>query len=229
MNPGLTFIGGAGLGAGAMYLLDPAMGRQRRALMRDQLVRMLSTSGPAMGAQVRYLRNQARGVAAEPRSRAGSVNVADAVLAARVRSRLAQVTPHADTIDVTARQGFVTLAGSVPAAEVDRLLAQVSAVPGVTGVENRMQVHAGAGEISRQGAEHRTVLRQDRWPLRARLLTGLAAISVMAYGIARRDRAGAALGTLGAGLLVRDLVAFLPNYRPGQEGWGVSHIGRRAS
>ena len=34
-----ALIGGAGLGAGLMYLLDPDRGKRRRALVRDQAAR----------------------------------------------------------------------------------------------------------------------------------------------------------------------------------------------
>jgi hypothetical protein len=40
MKQGLTLLGGIGLGAGLMYLLDPILGKRRRAQLRDQAVHL---------------------------------------------------------------------------------------------------------------------------------------------------------------------------------------------
>src|SRR5687768_7198497 len=37
MNKGIALLGGLGLGAGLMYFFDPALGRRRRVVARDQL------------------------------------------------------------------------------------------------------------------------------------------------------------------------------------------------
>jgi len=39
MNKAITWLYGAGIGAGLMYVFDPERGRRRRALARDQIVR----------------------------------------------------------------------------------------------------------------------------------------------------------------------------------------------
>ena len=60
----------AGLGVGAliMYMLDPADGRRRRALARDQVTHLVTEAEKTMGAKARHWTNRARGVAAETKS-----------------------------------------------------------------------------------------------------------------------------------------------------------------
>ena len=67
-NP-LTLLGGVGLGAGLMYLLDPDGGRRRRALARDKAVHGLKVSGKALRGKSIDLGNRTRGLVAKTRSR----------------------------------------------------------------------------------------------------------------------------------------------------------------
>ena len=139
MSGGLTLIGGIGFGAGLMYLLDPHGGRRRRALVRDQVAHVLYLAGD--------LSQRVQGFVAELSSRLSSQPVPDAVLVARVRSKIGHVTPHPSSIEVTVDHGHVTLRGPILAHEVDDLLAAVSAVRGVTAVGNQLEVHEQAGEV----------------------------------------------------------------------------------
>jgi hypothetical protein len=59
---------GAGIGALIMYMLDPAQGRRRRALARDQVTHFVTEAEKTMGAKARHWTNRARGVAAETKS-----------------------------------------------------------------------------------------------------------------------------------------------------------------
>src|SRR4051812_29254487 len=64
----LRLIGAAGLGAALMYFYDPASGRRRRALVRDQLVHAgleMSDRGEAIAKDVA---NRAQGLAIETRA-----------------------------------------------------------------------------------------------------------------------------------------------------------------
>jgi len=67
-NP-LTLLGGLGLGAGLMYLLDPDGGRRRRALARDKAVHGLKVSGKALRKTSVDVGNRTRGLVAEAGSR----------------------------------------------------------------------------------------------------------------------------------------------------------------
>jgi hypothetical protein len=64
MSETLSFLAGAGLGAGLMYMLDPDTGRRRRALARDKAVRLAHEAEDAAEVVARDATNRARGLAA---------------------------------------------------------------------------------------------------------------------------------------------------------------------
>jgi hypothetical protein len=57
-------LAGAGIGAGLMYLLDPQLGRRRRALARDKAVSLAHQAQEAAEVVGRDMSNRARGLAA---------------------------------------------------------------------------------------------------------------------------------------------------------------------
>ena len=71
LTRGLLVLGGIGIGAGIMYLLDPDRGRTRRAHLKDQAVGRASDAGHAIGSKARDIRNRAQGVVAESKSLLG--------------------------------------------------------------------------------------------------------------------------------------------------------------
>ena len=56
-----VLLGGIGVGAALMYLLDPERGRTRRARLSDQVTSKANRFGDAAAAQARDLRNRAQG------------------------------------------------------------------------------------------------------------------------------------------------------------------------
>jgi hypothetical protein len=63
-----ALVGGIGIGAALMYVLDPERGKRRRAMARDKAVAMANKTGRAFAKTSRDLNNRAKGVAAEFRS-----------------------------------------------------------------------------------------------------------------------------------------------------------------
>ena len=61
----MSLCAGMGLGAGLMYFLDPEVGRRRRALCRDQLVRATHQIEAGIEKALKDARNRAQGLAAE--------------------------------------------------------------------------------------------------------------------------------------------------------------------
>lgn len=139
----LALLGGVGLGAGLMYLLDPAGGRRRRAVARDKTVHGLKVSGKALRKTSVDMGNRTRGLVARAGShlRKGDAEVADdAVLSERVRSCLGRFVSHPSAIQVGAEDGRIILSGQVPISELDTLLSKVQKVKGVQEVESRLEV-----------------------------------------------------------------------------------------
>ena len=213
MNRSMSMIGGAGIGAGLMYLLDPDRGKRRRALVRDQAIRSARKARQAAQGTARDARNRAQGMVASMTARVSpETSLTDEILVERVRSKLGMLVRHPRSIEVTARLGTVILSGPVLADEVDSLLALVSKIPGVTQVDNRLDIHEEAGDVpGLQGGPARRPrgdvfeLMQSNWSPAARFLAGAAGGIAVIYGVRQRTAAGAGLAALGIGLLARGL------------------------
>jgi hypothetical protein len=195
-----------GLGAGLMYYFDPSRGRSRRARARDRIVHYLHEIEHEAEITSRDLANRTQGLIARSRSLAAHNGATDGVIAARVRSRLGHVISHPHTIEVTVRGHRVTLSGPILAEEVPRLLSAVKAVPGVIGVEDRLQAYERPGEHpalrgGRPRRPRRLELRPQAWSPTTRLLAGTA-LGLAALRLAGRGGlAGLAIGALGVGLI----------------------------
>lgn len=209
-NRGLGLLGGVGIGAGLMFLLDPQQGRRRRALIRDKLNRFANELPDAADVISRDLRNRARGLVAETRPRLGRGPLNDRVLCERVRSRMGRAVSHPGAVEVSATGGRLTLSGRILANDVGRLMRYVWAVPGVRDVENRLEIHQSAGNVSDlQGESKRTGARweisQENWSPAMRLAVGTAGAGLIGYGLSRQAPEACLWGTLGLCLLARAL------------------------
>jgi hypothetical protein len=144
------FFSGLAVGAGLMYLLDPDRGTRRRALLRDQAVHGAHEFGDfreRVAGKSQDLRNRARGTLAEASGRLRREDVDDAVLEARVRSRIGRAVTNPGAIEVAVANGCVTLSGPALEPEVATLLSHASSVRGVREVENRLDGHAEARQV----------------------------------------------------------------------------------
>lgn len=129
---------GIGLGAGLMYLLDPDRGKRRRALIRDRARHASNVANREVTKRISDLRNRAYGFAKQTESLFCTKEVSDGRLAGQIRSKLGRVTsrPHAVRTDV--ENGKVTLSGPIGAAEVSHLISEITSIPGVVGVETKL-------------------------------------------------------------------------------------------
>jgi hypothetical protein len=208
MDQTLRTLACVGLGAGLMYLLDPVRGRRRRAIARDQFIRLAHEARDAADVAARDAANRARGAWAEARSAVAEEAPDDRTLTARVRSRLGRCVSHPRAVAVTADHGRVTLSGPILAREVEGLLACVAGVPSVRAVDDRLEVHQEAGNHpSLQGGVPRTGARgelfQENWSPTLRVLAGTAGLGLMGNCLAQRDLVSCLLGTVGFGLFLR--------------------------
>jgi len=208
MNKPMRFFQGAALGAGLMYLLDPDRGKRRRSMLRDACVRLSNETQDALDVTRRDLTNRLHGFKAEINSlfqRSASAPPDDDQLLARIRSHLGRVASHPRALEIECHDGRVVLRGPVLAAEAQRIFDCVRSVRGVQHVENQMEMHEEAGNISalqggiaRPGAQWD--IMQDRWSPSTRMLVGAGAASLLACASGRAAAVGA-LGILGVSLM----------------------------
>ena len=204
-NNALSWIGPLSLGAALMYLLDPADGRRRRAIIRDKSVRLARETSEGAAGIATDLQNRAIGVASELRGQLDTGPVDDAVLAARVRSAIGRVCTHPGSIAVSSVEGIVELNGPVLAHEHDAVLRAVDTVRGVVEVITHMTQHESADSVpglQGDGSLPTGAWSDGQWSS-TRLLGVLGAAGLLAYGIKRRDVAGGLVAAAGAGLLAR--------------------------
>lgn len=158
MNYTNTFIAGALLGAGIMYLLDPDRGPRRRALVRDKLEHGGRKLAERAEGKAEHVRNKAKGLAHDAREvlRDDEDQLDDATLEARVRAALGREVSNPGAIHVTAYGGRITITGKALASEVDSVVRTILAVRGVGRVDNFLEVHESAEGVSAlQGAASR--------------------------------------------------------------------------
>lgn len=228
MNSKASVLGGVGLGAGLMYLLDPDRGRRRRALARDRLSSQVGDTEAFFGKTVRDASNRTRGLLARARSRVRpSGPVTDEVLAERVRSKLGRYVSHPGAIQVEVHRGWVVLSGPILTHERDDLLDAVASVPGVQRVENELEMHERPDDVpALQGDGRRTgetsELAQERWSPAIRFAAGTVGAAMTVAGVQRMGFLGAATAATGVGLLARGVAN-----RPMRRITGVG-AGRRA-
>ena len=207
-NEMTTILGGVGLGAALMYVLDPERGKRRRARVRDKLVSASNKTADALGTTARDMRNRAHALDVS-RLFGSDSETSDQKLVARVRSKLGRVVSHPHAINVTANEGHVTLNGPILTHEVDDLLKAVSKVSGVNEIENQLEEHKQPDISALQGGKPRPGDRfeflQENWSPAARVVAGATGGALTVYGFGRRDPLHIVLGTLGAGLLLRGL------------------------
>lgn len=225
----ITLLGAAVLGAAGMYFSDPMRGRRRRALLQDQMRHLRATTARGADVTARDLSNRLTGMQARLRrllSRRSAIADDDLVVA-RVRAKLGRVVSHPHAIEVAAQQGQVSLRGPVLAHETDNLLRAVRAVPGVIGIDDRLQAYKRqSGVSSLQGGSARAAMRsafmQENWTpaLRGAALAGSGALAVL--GLMRRQPAALALVAAGVTLAARAL-----SNRPVRRLTGY-HAGNRA-
>lgn len=150
-NNWLTFIVGAGVGAGLMYYFDPRCGRRRRSMARERMVAVGHRTSRYLDRTWKHTRNRMRGMMAETAARMRQEETSDEVLVNRVRSKMGRVVKSPSAIEVCVHEGCVELKGEVRAAEVEELIATVRNVPGVATVKNHLDIYTHTG--SQGGAE----------------------------------------------------------------------------
>jgi hypothetical protein len=227
MNCTQSLAAGIGVGALAMYLLDPDRGNRRRAILGDKIISTVHDTADVLEDAITDARNRGYGLIAEVKGRfRHDEDIPEQKLVARIRSRMGRVISHPHSVHVTCENGCVTLTGSILKSEVPRLLSVIEGIPGVQDVECRLSVSETRGNVpGLQGGvprEETFEFLQSNWSPAARLLAGTLGGALAVTGSARRDGFGGVLALSGLALLVRsitnmDLARLV--------GTGVAHLG----
>ena len=153
---GLGTAGAFGLGAGLMFLWDPARGRARRARIRDKAVKAVHEIEDAARGRTLDAAHRAAGAVAEARAALRPERADDDVIAERVRSKIGRMVAHPHELETRVENGCVVLSGRVSTGELPEVLARVRMVRGVRGLENRLETYQGpAVPVARR--------RLERW------------------------------------------------------------------
>jgi BON domain len=177
-----TVLVGAAAGSALMFMLDPNNGRRRRALVRDKVVRAGHKSREGLDATARDVANRASGIAATARSRWSDEPPDEAVLDARVRSKLGRASSHPRAIEVEVHGGDVTLRGPVLAWEADDVLAAVRGVRGVGNIHDQLQRHETADSVPALQGQGRAPgssvdILQSNWTPATRAMVGVTLLA----------------------------------------------------
>ena len=185
------------LGAGMMYVLDPARGRTRRAKLLDKAASLYNDSAYYAGKIQRDLQNRATGALAGAKAKLKheEEELPDQKLEARVRTSLGRATSHAHAIRVRAENGCVVLEGNVLATERRHVLSSVRSVPGVKEVKNNLRAHAAAENFpdlqrGMQRQRQRFEFMQSHWSPTTRLLASAIGGGLILYGMRSRTPRG---------------------------------------
>lgn len=218
ITPALAIGAAFAAGAIAMYMLDPARGRRRRAVLRDKTIHYAKAAKDRFGKTARYTRAKATGLISETRSMLhGDDHASDPQVRERVRSALGRVVSHPHSIEVEVERGVVTLRGPILAHEIKPLITTTLRVKGVERVINRLEPHESRGRtpalqggVGRRG--RRVGMMQDFWSPSTRLLGVLGGGALLAVAALRRDLPSVAGGTVGLALAARS-VSNIPTRR----------------
>jgi CBS domain-containing protein/osmotically-inducible protein OsmY len=148
-----------GLGAGSLlgYLLDPRLGRRRRAVARDR-ARRTAHQVKLDAIKVEHdLLNRAHGLAARLRAMTQPEQASDEVVSERVRAALGRACSRASAIEVSVLDGRATLCGTILEREYVPVMRAVARVRGVGSIEDQLDRHVtpdGSYALRHDGTPH---------------------------------------------------------------------------
>jgi uncharacterized membrane protein len=213
-----------GLGAGAMYWLDPATGRRRRARLGQQAMHGAREVSGGASRAARDLTHRGEGALHWASTIWRPRAAPDEVVVERVRARLGRVIAHPAGVEVSSHEGVVQLRGAIRRAELKRVLGAVGGVRGVRRVENALELRdddrrGGAprpaapgapspGTTAAVAADERALAVHDgaeRWSPARRLLGVATGVGMVMKGVRRGGIFGLGSTATGVGMILRSL------------------------
>ena len=203
MNRVVTTVGAGMMGAGLVYVLDPRLGRRRRAMLRDKGVHFFKMIGRGAKITGRDIGHRFQGVISKGLRVFRKRSIIDNVLLQRVRAELGRTTTNPSGIKVNAMNGEVTLSGSVLQHEYRPLLKRIQKVAGVRYVVDRLTPRLPISESSFDESEPTS--RTGHWTPAKRAFAITAGVGAFLFGARERNRAGAVIAGAGASLIARSI------------------------
>lgn len=134
----LTLAAAASVGAGVMYLYDPNRGRARRRKLIDETSGILHRDEHWFRKHGKDLMNRIQGAVSQTSAALRpEEEVADNVLAERVRSRMGHLIEHPHDVKIDVARGSVVLKGDLSRRDRAILHREIEAIPGVTRIDDR--------------------------------------------------------------------------------------------
>lgn len=141
-------VKGIGLGVAAAYLLDPKLGRSRRAQLRDGVLDLVSNVERQAKSGWQDLANRGKSLVDEAQSRLMGNEADEKELARGIDSRIGHYISRPDLVNVSVRGKRAKLSGKVLSTEINDLVAAVMSLPGVKAVDQRVDVYDNIAELS---------------------------------------------------------------------------------
>ena len=203
MNKQVIAIGTGLAGAGLMYLLDPTLGRRRRALFMDKTGRYSRAVGRGLETTAKDFGNRIQGLVAGGKRAFAQEMVPDNVLIERVRAELGRTVSHPSSIVIHADDGHITLSGPLLRHERDRLIRRIRKVRGVRSIGDQLDLHTDSG--TEPGLQGQPGTPTGRWPPAKRALAIGTGLGALLMGSRWRHLPGTALACAGATLMTRGI------------------------
>jgi hypothetical protein len=145
-------VKGIGLGVAAAYLMDPKLGRSRRAKLRDGVLDLVSNVERQAKSGWHDLANRGKSLIDEAQSRLMGNEAEEQELAEGIDSRIGHYISRPDLVDVAVRGKRAKLTGKVLSTEINDLVAAVKSQPGVKAVDPRVDIYDNIAELSNSPA-----------------------------------------------------------------------------
>lgn len=203
MKRAVTTVGAGMVGAGLVYLLDPKLGRRRRAILRDKGVHFSRIIGRGVKITGREIGHRFQGVISKGLRVFRKRSVIDNVLLQRVRAELGRAMTNPSGIKVNAMNGEVTLSGHVFQHEYRPLVKRIQRIAGVRYVVDRLTPRLPMTESRFEESE--PMSRSGRWTPAKRAFAITAGVGAFLFGARERNRAGAVIAGAGASLIARSI------------------------
>lgn len=145
-----SLVGGAAIGAGLMYILDPNRGRARRSMLRERGIRAVHIAQREANKQLRNAGNHLVGRMREIKSsvRHRSSDISDDIVLDRVRAQLGRDIRHMRMLDFTVQDGCVIVAGPALRGEAEKIRRRLRKTRGVRDCDVRV-AEVSQGEMER--------------------------------------------------------------------------------